>query len=146
MISAMSAITPRKPYRTIRKIITNSRPAAPAIRPLRSESLPSVAETLLKDVAVNLIGSDPDCTSSAIRSASLLVSPLITLLPLKVALMPFGFSSGSTTGVATSWPSTTIALGRPLGGLILPSAMPAARACWASDREMFVNSWPPPFL
>ena len=92
---------------------------------------------------MNLIGSEPDCTSSAIRSASDLLTPLISLPP-KVALMPLGFSSGSTTGVATSRPSTTIALGRPLGGFDLPSFRNDPSS--ASRREMFVNSWPPLFL
>ena len=95
---------------------------------------------------MNLIGSEPDCTSRAMRLASELLSPLITLEPLKRASMPLGFSSGSTTGVATSLPSTTIALGRPLGGLLTPSFMPAAIACWARLAEMLVNSAPPPFL
>ena len=86
MISAMSAISPRKPYTTSRKIITKIRPATPAISPLCSASLPSVAETTFSDSTAKLTGSVPDWISSASRSASGLDRPVIWL-PL---LIPSG--------------------------------------------------------
>ncbi len=136
MISAMSAIRPRKPYTASRKIITTRRPTAPAIRPECSAVLPSVAETRFSESTVNVTGSVPDWICSASRSAWALLRPLISLLLPEI---PSGYFPGSTVGVLTSWLSTTIALGSPW-------VMPAALACCARLRVMLWKVSPPPFL
>ena len=53
----------------------------PAIRPCRSESLPSVAETCDCESVLNVTGSEPDCSTSAMRLASPVESPVIWALP-----------------------------------------------------------------
>ena len=53
----------------------------PAIRAWRSESLPSVAETCDCESVLNVTGREPDCSTSAMRLASPVVSPVICALP-----------------------------------------------------------------
>ena len=62
---------------------------------------------------MNLTGSVPDVISSAIRLASLRLTPVISLPPLRVASMPFGNWVKLTVGAATSLLSTTIAFRGP---------------------------------
>ncbi len=80
------------------------------MRPFRSDCAPSVADTSCWESGVNLTGSVPEVISSAIRLASAVLTPVISLPPLSVASIPFGFVRGSTVGAATSLLSTTIAL------------------------------------
>ena len=86
---------------------------------------------------MNLTGSVPEVISSAIRLASLDVTPLISLPPVSVASIPFGYCWKSTLGAATSLLSTTIAFRR---------LRCAATPSWAIWRVMSVKSWSPPFL
>ena len=74
----------------IRKIITKIRPAAPAIRPSRRASCPSEAPITVVETALNLSGSEPACTSRAIRSASDRETPVISLELLIETSMPSG--------------------------------------------------------
>src|SRR6185437_11964084 len=122
-----------------RKIITNTRPAMPAMTPFRSESLPSEAETRFCEYGENFTGSVPDWISSAIRLASAVVRPVIWLPGLtgSSAAMPSGNAWGLMVGAATSWLSTTIAFG---------SGRPARRPAWEIWRVMLWKSLPPPFL
>src|SRR3954447_1246728 len=111
----------------------------PAMTPFRSESLPSDAETSCWEYGENLTGSVPDWISSAIRLASEVVRPVISLPGVvgESASMPSGNCWGSIVGDATSRLSTTIAFGR---------ALPAERPAWAICRVMLWKSEPPPFL
>ena len=97
-----------------------------------------MADTVVNEIAVNLTGSEPDCTSSAIRSAS----ALDRLVMIDESLMLVSIT-WFTVGNATSWPSTTIAVGNPLGQACCAAGVPF---CTTMRRVMFVNSAPPPFL
>ena len=90
MMSARSAMTPRKRYTTTMKISTSSMPTTPAMRPARSESAPSVAEICCFSMAVSVTGRAPVLSTRARSLASWVVKlPVISALPPE---MPCGFS------------------------------------------------------
>ena len=103
--------------------------------PFRSESLPSVADTSCCEYGENLTGRVPDWISSAIRLASDVVTPVISL-PLMLASMP-PVNDRLTLGVATSWLSTMIASSR---------SRPAPTPSFAILAVMSWKSRAPPFL
>src|ERR1700728_5514308 len=94
---------------------TTMMPPRPANSPARSESLPMVAEIVWTDCGVKRTGREPYLSTSASCEAwelvkGLLVEPLITAVPLKLAAWIVG--ADSTT------PSSSKASRLEYGGLL----------------------------
>ena len=103
----------------------------PAISAWRSESLPSVAETCDCESVLNETGSEPDCSTSAMRLASPVESPVICAFPS----MPLGVRSYEIVGVASILLSRMTANGT--------SVFCVSRPRWASSFVMFLNAFAP---
>ena len=103
----------------------------PAISASRSESLPSVAETCDCESVLNVTGSEPDCSTSAMRLASPVERPVICALPS----MPPGVRSYEIVGVASILLSRMTANGTSVSCVSRPRS--------ASSFVMFLNAFVP---